>query len=251
MRRSKQYKRRISKRSKGWLLLLVVPLGVAASAFGYAMKEKPLPDVAPLEQIPSEIREAYEQNKELADFAKDYPAYHTMDFQGVPDEYRLGEIPAYYQWDKRWGYTIYGDTYLGLSGCGPTVLSMAASYLLQDGSLTPNRIARFAQQNGYYVEGVGSSWDLMENGAKALGLQTETGELSERIMSALLQEGGVIICSLLPGDFTQSGHFILLAGYDVDQGFLVHDPNSRLRTGAYYTFDQLSGQIAQLWFYKG
>ena len=45
--------------------------------------------------------------------------------------------PLFLQWDPRWGYTEYGeDSFLGLSGCGPTCLSMVLYYLTGDKSLT-------------------------------------------------------------------------------------------------------------------
>ena len=42
-----------------------------------------------------------------------------------------------------------------MTGCGPTVLSMVVSGLTGDSSITPYVVARYAQENGYYVSGTG------------------------------------------------------------------------------------------------
>ena len=64
----------------------------------------------------------------------------------------------------------------------------------------------------------------------------------------VIERGGVILCSVGPGTFTDSGHFILLCGYAQGEGFLVHDPNSAVRSGRYYRFADLADEIVQLWF---
>ena len=45
------------------------------------------------------------------------------------------------------------------------------------------------------------------------------------------------------------GHFIVIYGYD-EEGFLVHDPNSRLRSEEEWTFQTLYPQIKNLWAYS-
>lgn len=52
-----------------------------------------------------------------------------------------------------------------------------------------------------------------------------------------------------PGDFTTAGHFIVLYGYD-ETGFLVNDPNCAARSGRTWTYEELSGQIKQIWSLK-
>lgn len=77
---------------------------------------------------------------------------------------------------------------------------------------------------------------------------TET-PLDENTMKAQLDEGHPIIASMRPGDFTTEGHFIVIYGYD-EEGFLVHDPNSRLRSEEEWTFQTLYPQIKNLWAYS-
>ena len=55
-----------------------------------------------------------------------------------------------------------------------------------------------------------------------------------------------IICIMGPGDFTTTGHYIVLTG--VQEGkFTVNDPNSRERSTQLWTYEQLEGQIRNIW----
>ena len=65
-------------------------------------------------------------------------------------------------------------------------------------------------------------------------------------MKSFLNQGGLLIASMGPGDFTDSGHFIVLYGCN-DSGFLVNDPNSRIRSSQTWSFSSLSGQTVSLW----
>ena len=56
----------------------------------------------------------------------------------------------------------YAGELMGLSGCGPTCLSMVCVYLLNDDTYTPEYVAEFAERNGYSVPG--SSWRLISEG---------------------------------------------------------------------------------------
>lgn len=62
-----------------------------------------------------------------------------------------GEVPLFMQWDKRWGYESYGDSNIGLSGCGPTCLSMVYLYFTGDVAGNPREIARYCEENGFYT----------------------------------------------------------------------------------------------------
>ena len=81
-----------------------------------------------------------------------------------------GVIPHLLQWDERWGYQIYGDNLIAVNGCGPTVISMVAAGLTGDNTVTPYKVAKFAEQNGYYEGDAGTSWALMTEGAAQFGI---------------------------------------------------------------------------------
>ena len=191
----------------------------------------------------------YEKNEEARQFVLDYPLKKDMDFDIDLSEYSSTDtVPLFMQWDDRWGYSEYAGNVLGISGCGPTCLSMVAVYLTKDTSKNPKWMAEFATENGYYENGNGSKWTLMSQGAQQLGLNVRELSLDEERMAENLRAGNPIICILGPGDFTDSGHFIVLTGYR-DGGFVVNDPNSRANSGKIWTLEELRGQIRALWVY--
>lgn len=109
-------------------------------------------------------------NPEMADFVKNYNDAEHIAKGGLTRKEKMQKIPLLLQWDKRWGYVDYGDNVLGLSGCAPTCLSMVVIGLTGNDAMTPDKIAEFATQNGYYVKGTGTSWSIMTEGAEKLGV---------------------------------------------------------------------------------
>ncbi|MCI8483168.1 MAG: C39 family peptidase [Lachnospiraceae bacterium] len=188
-----------------------------------------------------------EKNEEAYEFVKGYPnraAYMGKEIDLTKD-CPAGEVPLLLQWDMRWGYDLYGGDMIGTAGCGPTCLTMAYLYLTGDISMNPRKMAEYAYDSGFYTE-AGTSWDFFTLGTADLGLNGTELSLSEIQMKSALDNGELVICSMRPGDFTTTGHFILLRGYD-EKGFYVNDPNSRKNSEKQWSFDRLSGQIKCLW----
>lgn len=197
--------------------------------------------------IPEVVRQLGESNPDAAEFVRDYPEYigqhQTID---LSKEAKSGEVPLLLQWDKRWGYEKYGSSVIGITGCGPTCLSMVAIGLTGDSSADPLTVARYSEKHGYYAKGSGTSWTLMSEGSSHFGLTAQELPLDKHRMESALDEGKPIILSMGPGDFTTSGHYIVLTGYDSD-GFTIHDPNSPTRSGEKWSYDAISGQIRNIW----
>ncbi len=158
-------------------------------------------------------------------------------------------VPLLLQWDERWGYESYGSGLIGWTGCGPTCLSMLVLYLTGDSSCDPATVAHWAEGNGFYSVGNGTSWTLMSEGCAHFGLQAEELPLSEQRMKRALDNGRPVVCAMGPGDFTSTGHYIILTGYDAG-GFTVNDPNSPTRSSQHWTYDTLSGQISNIWAFS-
>ncbi|MBQ4602689.1 MAG: hypothetical protein IJB24_07500 [Clostridia bacterium] len=51
------------------------------------------------------------------------------------------------------------------------------------------------------------------------------------------------------GGFTENGHFILLSGIE-DGKIKINDPNSIANSKKLWEFEDISGQIKNLWRYK-
>ena len=161
-----------------------------------------------------------------------------------------GGIPRLYQTDSRWKDKKYGTNVMEINGCGPTCLSMVYCGLTGDTEWNPYAVAKMAEERGYYVPGVGTSWDLMTEGAKWLGLKGEQLGLSENTIRSSLEEGMPIICAMGPGDFTTEGHFIVLTGVDEDGKIIVNDPNSEELSEKTWDLERLMGQMKNLWRYE-
>ncbi len=196
-------------------------------------------------EYPWEIIELYEANPETRDFVLNYP--FREDAQPDLSAWESREtVPLFLQWDPMWGYEDYGSSCIAITGCGPTCLAMAGYYLTGDSNMTPHQIAQFAQKNGYYEAGYGSSWTLISEGAGKLGLKAEELPLVKKKITDALAGGNPVILAMGAGDFTSSGHYIVLAGVE-DGQFVVNDPNSRIRSGKLWSYEQLESQIRNIW----
>ena len=147
-------------------------------------------------------------------------------------------VPLLLQWDARWGYVPYGSGLIGYTGCGPTCLSMAAISLTHNARYTPVYVADLATRYGYVVPGSGSSWALISEGCELMGLSARQLSLKEDQLKQALDAHCPIIAVVGPGDFTYSGHFIVITG---------NDPNSPENSEKYWSYTQLKGQIKNLW----
>lgn len=201
--------------------------------------------------IPKSLRTLMKKNPEATEFVMNYPKYQSaLVDRDISEDVSEEGIPLFLQWDERWGYEYYGDDFLAVNGCGPTCLSMVYSGLTGESLWNPLDVAKMAEEEGYYLEGVGSLWALMEMGAEELGLTVEKIVFDEAHIREALSEGCPIICSMYPGDFTTEGHFIVLAGLDEEGEIIVRDPNSRLRSDKSWELQELIPQIRNLWGYS-
>ena len=200
-------------------------------------------------QYPEDMLAALANNPEMADFVAGYLGSNEYAAGSLTELEKGQECPLLLQWDPRWGYEPYGgDSCIGLAGCGPTCLSMVLYYLTKDETLTPDRIAAYSMENGYYVNGTGTAWALMEDFPAIYGIRATEPRMTERAVKAELDKGKVLICAMGQGDFTVSGHFIVIYGYG-DSGFRVNDPNCVARSRRVWTFEEIKDQIKKVWAY--
>lgn len=198
------------------------------------------------------LQKMLENNPSSEDFVNGYEEFYgTYSLEPLDTTINpvTNSVPLLMQWDTRWGYMVYGSNALGFTGCGPTCMAMVASYLYQDPTYTPAFMAEYAINNGYCVEGAGTAWAFMSEGAEGLGIESIQIEVNEDRMIANLEAGNPIICIMGEGDFTSEGHFIVLAGYE-DGKYIINDPNSFERSNYRWTFEEFSDQIDSLWVYR-
>lgn len=127
-----------------------------------------------MDQYPEELLSLYERNNETETFVEEYPLKKEEEPEiDLSDLSSASEVPLLLQWDQRWGYHRYAGEVMGLSGCGPTALSMVAIFMTGDITKNPRWVADFASQNGYAVDGSGTAWSLMLEGARQIGLSSK------------------------------------------------------------------------------
>lgn len=207
----------------------------------YIMKNK--------DNYTTDLIELAKRNSEAIQFVYDYPENKDKKIDiSIDEDIDCNGVPLFMQWDERWGYDKYGDGIIGINGCGPTCLSMVATYILKNNYMNPEWMANFSEESGY-VSDSGTLWALMSSGARKLGLESIEIPLDENRVYSNLEVGNPIICSVGPGDFTTEGHFIVLAGVE-DGKIIVNDPNSRKNSKKRWTFDEIKGQIKNLWVFR-
>ena len=200
----------------------------------------------PYGSYPKSLIELLDRNPETEEFVLNYPLYEKTDYD-ISEFDRSGGVPLFLQWDSRWGYEKYGSDMMAITGCGPTCLAMVGYYLTGDAeTYDPAVIAAYAEKHGYYASGYGSSWTLISEGAVKLGLDVTEIPLVEKRIKDNLEVGNPIICAMGAGDFTSSGHYIVLIGLE-DGKFIVNDPNSPENSQKLWSYEQIQGQIRNLW----
>ena len=199
-------------------------------------------------EYPEKLVELLDNEKKSADYVLNYPTkkFTEANVELTQKEKETEEMPLFIQWDKRWGYKKYGNDAAGLTACGPTALSMVAFHLTGNKDLTPDKIMDFAVKNGYCIDGVGSSWELISKGSKKLGLNAKELPLVEKTVIKNLEKGNPVICVVGPGHFTKRGHFIVMYGYK-DGKIMVKDPNSYKNSETFYEFSEIKDEIKNLW----
>lgn len=107
-------------------------------------------------------------------------------------------------------------------------------------------IKNYADENGYCVDGGGSLWTLMSEGAQKLGIDSTELPLDKQRVINNLEVGNPVVCIMGPGDFTKKGHFIVMTG--IENGKIkINDPNSIENSNKLWNFDDISSQINNLW----
>jgi hypothetical protein len=228
---------------------------IDAETYEEVLKIDPLADGAGFKkvlensyQIPEDYITFLLKDDDRLDFVL---AYLDQDqYQSAPETLSedLSKIPHLLQWDLRWGYMPYGDSIVAFAGCGPTCLSMVYSYLNQDASITPYYMAKYAMDNDYYAYGSGTYHSFMYESAEAFDINVEGISVDAQTISSALAQGKILIASMNPGDFTTTGHFIVLYGIN-GNSVKVLDPNSIKNTEKEWDINTLVDQMAAIWCY--
>lgn len=200
------------------------------------------------EEYPEFLLEALSKNTELIDYVLDYNDNNGKVLSNDIGNVKKGDYPLLLQYDKRWGYAYYGEYNLAISGCGPTTIAMVVAGLTGRNDVTPYTVAKYAMENNYYSES-GTKWALMKEGIKHFGIQSRELNNSKKLIFKELEKGHPIICSMKPGIFTTTGHFIAIVGIK-DNKFIVHDPNSKKKSKGLWSYEEIKDEIRNMWVFE-
>lgn len=166
---------------------------------------------------------------------------------------------SYLQTDSRWenyNYSTKGEKKtIGSSGCGPTAAAMVIA-TLKDKNVTPVTTAEWSMNHGYKALNQGTFYtyfvpQMMAYGIECKRLNTSNlyGKLSSvahnEALAALKNDDWVIAC-MGKGNWTSSGHFILLYGYE--NGYVyINDPASTKSTRIKNTWTLFAKQVKYMW----
>lgn len=164
-------------------------------------------------------------------------------------EWRRGAVPFLFQTDEQWCNEPYAGGTVEVKACGPTCLTMVYIALTGKTDFTPASMAVFSDIEGHSVNGE-TAWTLMTEGASRLGLYSEELPGSVSSVNNALLSGRPVICSVRPGDFTDKGHFIVIAGVAEDGNWVVHDPNSAERSSRTWDPQRVIDQCLNIWAFS-
>lgn len=145
---------------------------------------------------------------------------------------------SYLQTDPRWGsldYSAPGEkTTIAASGCGPTAMAMVLA-TWADPSVTPKTECAWALAHGYKAPHQGTYYGYFEPAGARYGLRVtrlnytslygkSTSAYHAQVKDAL-DRGELVIACMGPGNWTSSGHYVLVWKIDGDTIY-INDPAS-------------------------
>lgn len=166
---------------------------------------------------------------------------------------------SYLQTDPRWkshDYSAKGEKKtIGSSGCGPTAAAMVIA-TLKDKSVTPVTTADWSVAHGYKALNQGTfysyfipQFSMYGISCKRLNMSNLYGKTASAAHTEALnalKKGDFVIACMGKGNWTKSGHFILLYAYE--NGYVsINDPASTAAARVKNTWELFSGQVKYLW----
>ena len=169
-----------------------------------------------------QLKRALKEGFDGSDILMGFSGGWAYDKEAMPEEsfvyednFSFNGMPLYFQTD--YPDEMYGSGTIANSGCGITSLAMVATYMTGH-EYTPDELA------DWFGGKASNNIDRLEYASDALQLPYE-GRLNYDETMAGLREGKVAIV-LMESDsiFTESQHFIVLAGFTDNGNIMVLDP---------------------------
>ncbi len=156
----------------------------------------------------------------------------------------------YKQFDSRWGSLPFtstnnaSQTYAS-SACGPTSTADCI-WSLKNNTVTPVTLGTLCVENGHRTADNGTAWSFFPFIAGLYGLScTETTNMET--LRTGLANGGLAVCSMSKGYWTNGGHYICVWKYNGSTVY-ANDPASYDRKSQDST--NFKSQMRNMWIFK-
>ena len=165
----------------------------------------------------------------------------------------------YKQTDSKWGsisYAVDGETStIKSAGCGPTAMADVLAAIVSP-YIDPLTCASWARMKGYKVYKSGTSYSYpVAQGAvygvtvRRLNTSNVYGKIGHSVHTEAVNEllqGNWIIACMGKGNWTSSGHYIVVYGYNKGMVY-INDPASAKAKRAYNTWELFKSQVKYYW----
>ena len=166
---------------------------------------------------------------------------------------------SYLQTDPRWGsldYSAPGEkTTIAASGCGPTAMAMVLA-TWADPSVTPKTECAWALDHGYkaprqgtyygYFEPTGARYGLRVTRLNYTSLYGKSTSAYHAQVKDALDRGELVIACMGPGNWTSSGHYVLVWGIQGDTIY-INDPASTKAARTKGNYSLFKQQVKYYW----
>lgn len=165
----------------------------------------------------------------------------------------------YKQNDSKWGglsYAVDGErSTIKSAGCGPTSLADVLAAIVSP-YIDPVTLAAWARGHNYKVKNSGTSYSFFVPCAAAYGVTVRRlntsnvyGKSSDPVHDQALgelQNGNWLIACMGKGNWTSSGHYIVVYGYEGGYVY-INDPASTKEAREKNTWDLFKRQVKYYW----
>lgn len=164
------------------------------------------------------------EHEDMIDFVMSYGQSAAID----PNQVTLGDVtqqmPDLKTFDPAWGYIDYGIGCFAANGAAPTVIADVFSFCLDDPTLTPYRVAQWANEAGYALNPVVSADDNIVLAASGqFGVNLNPLLNYSTLITDQIAYGYPVI--LITGTI-EAPYFYAVYGLDEAGNWLAYDPLS-------------------------
>ncbi|MDD4369796.1 MAG: C39 family peptidase [Anaerostipes sp.] len=140
----------------------------------------------------------------------------------------------------------YPDSKIGTStikaaGCGPVCVAVCYSSLTGKKVSIP-KICKLAYKKGWYINGAGCTHYVIPGLSKEYGLKSKGLGTNMNAIKKALKAGHPVVALMGAGDFTGSGHFIVVTKLVGNNRVEVADVGSRARTAQTWSLKKIVRQ---------